>query len=81
MLVKVPEDPVTDFICLVFTADTTVRAAKGSGGSGDGELLNILKNCVQNVCVAYQHAKVCTEHRNISTSVYIGTCILPEFPV
>ncbi len=51
-LVKVLEDPLTDFMCLVFTADATVRAGKGPGGSGDGvqnkfELLNILKVCVQ----------------------------------
>ena len=35
-LVKVPEDPLTDFMCLVFTADATVCAGKGPGGSGDG---------------------------------------------
>src|SRR5438552_2279136 len=84
-LVKVLEDPLTDFMCLVFTADATVRAGKGPGGSSDGvqnkfELLNI-KNCAQKERMTYQHAKVCTEHRSISTSVYIGTCILPEFPV
>ena len=33
-LVKVLEDPLTDFMCLVFTADATVRADKGPGGSG-----------------------------------------------
>ena len=36
-------------MCLVFTADATVHADKGPGGSGDGvqnkfELLNILKD-------------------------------------
>ena len=49
-LVKVLEDPLTDFMCLVFTADATVRAGKGPGGSGvqnKFELLNILKVCVQ----------------------------------
>ena len=35
-LVKVLEDPLTDFMCLVFTADATVCAGKGPGGSGDG---------------------------------------------
>ena len=35
-LVKVPEDLLTDFMCLVFTADATVCAGKGPGGSGDG---------------------------------------------
>src|SRR5947208_8676940 len=35
-LVKVPEDPLTDFMCLVFTADATVRACKGPGSSSDG---------------------------------------------
>ena len=84
-LVKVLEDPLTDFMCLVFTADATVCAGKGPRGSSDGvqnkfELLNI-KNCAQKERMTYQHAKVCTEHWNISTSVYIGTCILPEFPV
>ena len=49
-LVKVLEDPLTDFMCLVFTADATVHAGKGPGGSGvqnKFELLNILKVCVQ----------------------------------
>jgi len=82
---KGPGGSADGFMGLVFTADATVHAGKGPGGSGDGvqnkfELLNI-KDCVQKVRVTYQHAKVCTEHRNISTSVYIGTCILPEFPV
>ena len=48
-LVKVLEDPLTDFMCLVFTADATVRAGKGPGGSGvqnKFELLNILKVCI-----------------------------------
>ena len=27
---------VLDFMCLIFTADATVRAGKGPGGSGDG---------------------------------------------
>ena len=38
------------YLCLVFTADATVRAGKGPGGSGvqnKFELLNILKVCVQ----------------------------------
>ena len=39
-------------MCLVFTADATVHADKGPGGSSDGvqnkfELLNILKVCMQ----------------------------------
>src|SRR2546421_3268071 len=48
-LVKVLEDPLTDFMCLVFTADATVRAGKGPGGSSvqnKFELLNILKVCI-----------------------------------
>ena len=68
-LVKVLEDPLSDFMCLVFTADATVRADKGPGGSGDSvqnkfELLNILKDCVQK----FKRA------RDIPS-------ILPEFPV
>ena len=35
-LVKILEDPLSDFICLVFTANATVRADKGPGGSADG---------------------------------------------
>ena len=51
-LVKVLEDPLTDFMCLVFIADATVCTGKGPRGSGDSvqnkfELLNILKVCVQ----------------------------------
>src|SRR5438046_3848976 len=60
VLVKVLEDPLMDFMCLVFTADTTVRADKGPGGSGDGvqnkfELLNILKDedPLTDLCVLY----------------------------
>ena len=68
-LVKVLEDPLSDFMCLVFTADATVRADKGPGGSGDGvqnkfELLNILKDCVQ------KFKRACDI-----------LSILPEFPV
>ena len=47
-------------MCLVFTADATVRADKGPGGSGDGvqnkfELLNILKDedPLTDLCVLY----------------------------
>src|SRR2546429_9706988 len=50
-LVKVLEDPLTDFTCLVFTADATVRAGKGPGGSGvenKFELLNILIGLLAN---------------------------------
>ena len=34
-LVKVLEDPLSDFMCLVFTANATVHAGKGPGGSTD----------------------------------------------
>src|SRR5436305_13713545 len=48
-LVKVLEDPLTDFMCLVFTADATVCAGKGPGGSGDDTYLVLI--IMRLVCV------------------------------
>ena len=45
-LIKVLEDPLTDFMCLVFTADATVcigKSPRGSSVQNKFELLNILK--------------------------------------
>src|SRR5947207_7445484 len=48
-LVKVLEDLLTDFMCLVFTADATVCAGKGPRGSGDGTYKFQTLLCLESV--------------------------------